>query len=114
MPVRLYTESLLIVLPSPDFSMPFNVIAFTSTLLAFFFGSLFNTLYSSPPEVLKRGRTTLGQRICSKMLVIANKIAKCRKPRVARPVASDATSEGLVPADSTAPVAIDGEHDHKE
>lgn len=80
-PVRLYTESLLIVLPSPDFSMPFNVIAFTSTLLAFFFGSLFNTLYSSPPEVLKRGRTTLGQRICTKLLAIVNKFAKCRKPR---------------------------------
>lgn len=41
---RIYTESLLITLPTPDFSMPYNVIMLTSTIIALFFGSLFNVL----------------------------------------------------------------------
>lgn len=45
--VRVYGETLLLPLPYPDFSMPFNVIALTCTLLAFFFGSVFNMLYAS-------------------------------------------------------------------
>lgn len=51
---RFYTTGLLVLLPFPDFSMPFNVIAFTSTVLAFFFGSLFNMTYSRTNEILKR------------------------------------------------------------
>lgn len=39
---RLYTESLLITLPKPDFSMPYNVITLSSTIIALFFGSMFN------------------------------------------------------------------------
>ncbi|KAJ1964844.1 Subunit of the glycosylphosphatidylinositol transamidase complex-like protein [Dispira parvispora] len=41
---RLYSELFLVSLPTPDFSMPYNVIAFTCTVLAFFFGSMFNSL----------------------------------------------------------------------
>lgn len=41
---RLYTDSLLITLPKPDFSMPYNVITLSSTIIALFFGSLFNVL----------------------------------------------------------------------
>jgi phosphatidylinositol glycan class T len=39
---RVYTTSTLISLPTPDFSMPYNVIILTSTCLALFFGSTFN------------------------------------------------------------------------
>lgn len=39
---RLYTSKLLTDLPTPDFSMPYNVIILTSTLLALFFGSVVN------------------------------------------------------------------------
>ncbi len=42
--VRLYTDSVLAALPTPDFSMPYNVITLTSTVLALFFGSVFNLL----------------------------------------------------------------------
>lgn len=52
--VVFYTSGLLLLLPFPDFSMPFNVIAFTSTVLAFFWGSLFNMSYGSYEQVLKR------------------------------------------------------------
>ncbi|RKO93393.1 GPI transamidase component PIG-T [Blyttiomyces helicus] len=41
---RMFTETLLISLPTPDFSMPYNVITMTSTLMALFFGSTFNLL----------------------------------------------------------------------
>ncbi|TPX49310.1 hypothetical protein SeLEV6574_g01564 [Synchytrium endobioticum] len=42
--IRVYTEPILVSLPTPDFSMPYNVITMTCTLLALFFGSTFNML----------------------------------------------------------------------
>ncbi|KAI9333895.1 GPI transamidase component PIG-T [Pilaira anomala] len=43
-PQRIYTDTLLISLPTPDFSMPYNVITLTCTVIALFFGSIFNLL----------------------------------------------------------------------
>lgn len=40
----LRTTSLLLNLPTPDFSMPYNVIIFTSTAIALAFGGMFNIL----------------------------------------------------------------------
>ena len=40
--LRLHTEALLISLPTPDFSMPYNVICFVCTVVAIGFGSIFN------------------------------------------------------------------------
>jgi len=40
----LRTTSLLCSLPTPDFSMPYNVIIFTSTAIALAFGGIFNIL----------------------------------------------------------------------
>ncbi|KAF5374923.1 hypothetical protein D9758_000016 [Tetrapyrgos nigripes] len=41
---RIYTPSLLVDLATPDFSMPYNVIIFTCSVVAFIFGSVFNQL----------------------------------------------------------------------
>ncbi|KDQ26147.1 hypothetical protein PLEOSDRAFT_1078384 [Pleurotus ostreatus PC15] len=41
---RIYTPTLLVDLATPDFSMPYNVIIFTCTVMAFIFGSVFNLL----------------------------------------------------------------------
>jgi GPI-anchor transamidase subunit T len=41
---RLYTPGFQIILPTPDFSMPYNVICLTGTVWALYFGNLFNTL----------------------------------------------------------------------
>ncbi|KAF5374112.1 hypothetical protein D9615_008878 [Tricholomella constricta] len=41
---RIYTPALLVDLATPDFSMPYNVIIFTCSLIAFIFGSVFNLL----------------------------------------------------------------------
>lgn len=42
--MNLRTTNLLLYLPTPDFSMPYNVIIFTSTAIALAFGGLFNIL----------------------------------------------------------------------
>ncbi|KAJ1735904.1 Subunit of the glycosylphosphatidylinositol transamidase complex-like protein [Coemansia biformis] len=42
--VRIYTELFLASLPTPDFSMPYNVVSLTCTVLALFFGRVFNLL----------------------------------------------------------------------
>ena len=41
----LRTTSILLPLPTPDFSMPYNVIILTSTVMALGFGSIFNLLH---------------------------------------------------------------------
>jgi phosphatidylinositol glycan class T len=40
----IYTSTLLVDVATPDFSMPYNVIIFTCSLIAFIFGSVFNLL----------------------------------------------------------------------
>lgn len=41
---RIYSPTLLIDVATPDFSMPYNVIIMSSTLIALIFGSIFNLL----------------------------------------------------------------------
>ncbi|KAF8650109.1 hypothetical protein AX16_005409 [Volvariella volvacea WC 439] len=41
---RIYTPTLLVDLATPDFSMPYNVIIFTCSLIALLFGNVFNLL----------------------------------------------------------------------
>ena len=43
-PGRMYTPTLLVDLPTPDFSMPYNVIILSCTLMTLIFGSIFNLL----------------------------------------------------------------------
>jgi len=43
-PLRTYSNQLLVMMPMQDFSMPFNVITLTSTILALYFGSIVNIL----------------------------------------------------------------------
>jgi phosphatidylinositol glycan class T len=58
--MNLRTTSLLLYLPTPDFSMPYNVIIFTSTAIALAFGGLYNILVrrfvgadEGPPSPIK-------------------------------------------------------------
>jgi len=41
---KIYSEPLLLNLPTPDFSMPYNVMTLTGTIFALFFGSMFTTM----------------------------------------------------------------------
>jgi len=40
--IRIYTEPMVIISPAPDFSMPYNVITYSCTIIALFFGSMYN------------------------------------------------------------------------
>lgn len=44
LPRKIYTPTLLVDLATPDFSMPYNVIIMSCTLIALIFGSVFNLL----------------------------------------------------------------------
>lgn len=51
--LQLYSEPVLVSLPTPDFSMPYNVLCFVCTIIAIGFGSIFNlttrSLQPAPP-----------------------------------------------------------------
>lgn len=57
--IELYSNSLLILTPLPDMSMPFNVLSFTCTLYAFVIGSLFNLL-------IKKANVSISQKLKKK------------------------------------------------
>ena len=66
--VRLHTESLLVNLPTPDFSMPYNVICLTCTVIAIAFGSIHNlttkrfvVMDSSKPRALAKLRLAVSK-----------------------------------------------------
>ena len=62
--LHMYTEPLLVQLPTPDFSMMFNVICFVSTVVAIAFGSLHNlTTRVLTPIEPGQGRRGLLQRL---------------------------------------------------
>lgn len=61
--VRLYTETLLVNLPTPDFSMPFNVICLGCTAVALAFGGLHNLTTKEFQYGPKKPRLPLSQRI---------------------------------------------------
>jgi phosphatidylinositol glycan class T len=52
-PVRIYTEGILMSLPTPDFSMPYNVITLTCTVFALYFGTMFNIVTRNFKEIYK-------------------------------------------------------------
>ena len=63
--VRIYSESLLVNLPTPDFSMPFNVICLGCTAVALAFGGLHNLTTKQFQYGEKRKNLTFQQRLKS-------------------------------------------------
>lgn len=59
---RIYTSILLVDLATPDFSMPYNVIIMSSTLITFIFGSIFNLLTRKFIVVKVEGDEKTGER----------------------------------------------------
>lgn len=114
----LYTAPLLIRMPTPDFSMPYNVITLTCTILALFFGSTLNALVRKfkPVKVAKNSlpcdttachlkrdgdeshiaspeETTLAKPIKNVSAALSKKASAKEKP----PVASNETPESPSP-----------------
>lgn len=75
-PVYIRTTSLLLPLPTPDFSMPYNVIILTSTVIALAFGTVFNILVRrvvSVEEATALGAQTLKGRILGKLVSVRDR-----------------------------------------
>ena len=71
--VYLRTTSLLLPLPTPDFSMPYNVIILTSTVMVLGFGNIFNLLvrrFVGADEVPTGGPGGLKGKIVAKMTTL--------------------------------------------
>ena len=80
--VYIRTTSLLLPLPTPDFSMPYNVIVLTSTVMALAFGSIFNLLvrrFVGADEVESGGLAGLRDKIKGRMVPLWDRFAGKRK-----------------------------------
>ncbi|KAE8151389.1 GPI transamidase component PIG-T [Aspergillus avenaceus] len=76
-PIYIRTTSLLLPLPTPDFSMPYNVIILTSTVIALAFGSIFNLLvrrFVSVEEAAVLNSQTLKGRLAGKVVLLRDRI----------------------------------------
>ncbi|XP_046842958.1 GPI transamidase component PIG-T-like [Xenia sp. Carnegie-2017] len=77
--IRMYTEILLVSLPTPDFSMPYNVICLTCTVVAIAFGSLYNLSTKRLQEVNPREATTLLGKILKKLRTLKEKLFRSKR-----------------------------------
>lgn len=78
-PIYIRSTSLLLPLPTPDFSMPYNVIILTSTVIALAFGTVFNLLVRrivSVEEAAALGAHTLKGRILSKFVIMRDLLGR--------------------------------------
>ncbi|EAW06644.1 GPI-anchor transamidase subunit GPI16 [Aspergillus clavatus NRRL 1] len=76
-PVYMRTTSLLLPLPTPDFSMPYNVIILTSTVIALAFGSIFNLLvrrFVAADQAAALTAQTLKGRLLGKLVALRDRI----------------------------------------
>ncbi|KAL8766063.1 MAG: hypothetical protein Q9209_007029 [Squamulea sp. 1 TL-2023] len=80
--VYLRTTSLLLSLPTPDFSMPYNVIILTSTVIALAFGSIYNLLvrrFVGADEVEGFNLTKLKGRVNGRFWVLRDRFSNKEK-----------------------------------
>lgn len=86
---NLRTTALLLNLPTPDFSMPYNVIIFTSTAIALAFGGMFNLLVrrfvaadEGPEVTLTRLKNKINARLGARLAGLFAKGGKPQAPAV--------------------------------
>lgn len=78
------TTSLLLPLPTPDFSMPYNVIIFTSTVMALAFGFIFNLLvrrFVGVDEADTLNLKVVRLKIIARLRILIDKFSKGPKAR---------------------------------
>lgn len=83
-PIYIRTSSLLLPLPTPDFSMPYNVIILTSTVMALAFGMIFNLLvrrFVGSDEVEGWDAAALKGRIRGRMMALKYRFMKGEKEK---------------------------------
>lgn len=81
-PFSIRTTSLLLTLPTPDFSMPYNVIILTCTVMALGFGSIFNLLVKRVATDEQIDAMSLESPIRTKITAFTSKIrSKFERPQ---------------------------------
>lgn len=76
--VQVRTENMVITLPTPDFSMPYNVICLSCTVVALAFGPLHNI--TTKRLILKpKNNETLVGKLKNKCLIVKNIFCKAKK-----------------------------------
>ena len=65
--MKIYSEPVLVTLSTPDFSLPYNVICFVSTVLAIGFGSLYNLTIKDVKQVDPKDEGPMIYRILKKI-----------------------------------------------
>ena len=86
-PVYIRTSSLLLPLPTPDFSMPYNVIILTSTVMALAFGMIFNLLvrrFVGADEVEGYDLSAVKARIRGRVMLLRDRIRRKGKEKKAQ------------------------------
>jgi phosphatidylinositol glycan class T len=82
----LRTTSMLLPLPTPDFSMPYNVIILTSTVMAMAFGSIFNLIvrrFVAADEVEPAGIVAIKAKLQTIFLNMKQKFQNSREVKAA-------------------------------
>jgi phosphatidylinositol glycan class T len=64
--LQVYSPSLVVPLAVPDFSMPYNVICLTSTVLAVFLGAVVGALLLRPGEAEKQAHASIAATAAAK------------------------------------------------
>lgn len=81
-PIYIRTTSLLLPLPTPDFSMPYNVIILTSTVIALAFGSIFNLLVRRFVAVDELPTSGIKSRIVGKFVTLKDRLSGSKTAKV--------------------------------
>ncbi|KAK6200181.1 putative GPI transamidase component [Scheffersomyces amazonensis] len=90
---ELRTTSLLLTLPTPDFSMPYNVIIMTCTIMSLMFGSVFNLLTKkviTEEELEQISSQSKGAKIVS---IIRQKLAGLKGKKTAKTTTTTTTTQ---------------------
>jgi len=77
-----YTDTTSVTIPTPDFSMPYNVIVFTSTVIALFFGRMLNYIIMHL-RPLRRGEKPDTRRLADILISWVLSFVSRRKPEPA-------------------------------
>lgn len=94
---QIYTEVLLVPLTTPDFSMPYNVITFTCTVLALYFGSMLNVLRRRVGEEERLATSKASERPGLIPLLLSKLSSKLKGKSTVSPPSTSASSYFLGP-----------------
>ncbi|CAK7200499.1 Subunit of the glycosylphosphatidylinositol transamidase complex-like protein [Sporothrix eucalyptigena] len=93
---NLRTTTLLLSLPTPDFSMPYNVIIFTSTAIALAFGGMFNIIVRRFVAA-DEGPTVSVKAVVGKAVLRLKTLAKKPRAKKEEAVTKDAAASASTP-----------------